>query len=237
MARLSVYVPDELLEHAKALAGSENTSALIQRGLQRLVDDEKATPPYARRPEQSFQQIIDLRERLLAEARADYEVGYSIALEAATGMSLHVLNHFVEQNFDLEKWLKSFMAAALDDLIQNSGPPIEDPKEIGKALLERAAGPPLTPDAFKSSDWWWVWKTAEALGKFASPMDFDEFMFTPTQARQRGYSDALFELWSAIEEPGSSWADSLAELSALEENHTRNRAGGGEAARRDTNAS
>ncbi len=231
MPRFSVYIPGELFEQAKTLEGSENTSALVQRGLQRLVDDEKATPPYAQRPERSFERIIEVRERLLAEARADYERGYALALEAASAMSLHVLNSLVEQNFDLEKWLKPFKNGARYDLIQNSGPPIQDPEEGKHALLNMAAAPPLSADAFKSSEWWWLWKTAEALGELANPMDFDEFMFTPTQARQRGYSDAMFELWSAIEEPGSSWSDTLAELAKLEEEHPRQQEEGGGAPR------
>lgn len=225
MARLSVYIPDEMLEHAKTLENSDNTSQLVQRGLQRLIDDQTRLPSYARAPERSWEQIIDLRERLLAEAREDYERGYALALEAASGMSLHVINALVDADFDLEKWLAPFKNGMRYDLMQKAEPiPVD---QVEEALLASAAAPPPSDEQFKKSGRWWMWKTAEALGKFADPLGMDEFSFTPTKARQRGYIDALRELWSAIEKPGQSWSDSLHDLEKLQEEHQRRATEGG----------
>jgi hypothetical protein len=164
-----------------------------------LVDDEERLPNYAQSPEQSAQQIAQLRERLLTEARQDYERGYAVALEAASGMSLHIINALVDDGFDLQRWLGPYKMGFHEEATQ-TGTPIEDPEEIKQAILASGNAPPPSDDRFKSSEWWWLWKTAEALGNVADPIGFDQYSFTPTKARQRGYIDAMRELWAAVEE-------------------------------------
>lgn len=219
MARISVYIPDELLERARGArsrsvsgarsgsrsnsvsgsgSDSEKTSQLIQRALQRLVDDEERLPGYAQSPEHSSEQIAQLRDRLLTEARQDYERGYAIALEAASGMSLHTINALVDDGFDLGRWLEPYKNGYCQEVMATSAP-IEDPEEIKKAILASAKAPPPHDDRFKSDEWWWLWKTAEALGNVADPITFDRYSFTPTKARQRGYIDAMRTLWAAVE--------------------------------------
>ena len=83
--------------------------------------------------------------------------------------------------------------------------------------------------AKKQQPWWWLDRTADALGMMADPIGYDQFAFTPTQPRQRGYIDAMRELWSAIENPGHSWSDSLHELNELSDEVGRTRSEGGEA--------
>jgi hypothetical protein len=232
MPRLSVYIPVELLEQAKGLEESENTSRLVQRGLERLVEEQTRTPSYARTPEGSFERILNVRDRLLAEARADYERGYAIALEAATAMPLHVINTLVDADFDLEKWLQPFKDGLRYDLIQKSGRPIEDQDEIQGAInrsAEELKGKGLASAFNKRDEWWWLWKTAEALGSLADPIGFDDFTFTPTKARQRGFTDAMRELWSALENPGGSYSDLLHQVGKVEEDYRRKKAEGGEA--------
>ena len=46
--KATVYIPDELLERARALNPDANTSQLVQRGLERLSPAEDVA--YARRP-------------------------------------------------------------------------------------------------------------------------------------------------------------------------------------------
>ncbi len=222
---MSVYIPDELLEQAKRLEDSDNTSRLVQRGLERLVEEQTRMPSYAQTPARSFERIIELRERLLAEARKDYERGYTIAIEAASRISLHAINALVDANFDLKRWLDPFKRGAQCDLLQNSEE-IEAPSEA--ELLDSVRTPAPSDEQFREGDWWWLWKTAEALGSFADPIGTDHYSFTPTNARQRGYTDAMRELWSALENPGSSSADLLHQIGELREEYQRKQAAEGE---------
>jgi len=228
LARLSVYVPDELLEQAKTLEDSENTSQLIQRGLQRLVEEQTRTPSYARRPRRSNEQIVEIRNRLLTEAREDYELGYALALEASSAMSLHVINALVAANFDLAKWLEPFKNGLRYELMEDKGlveVTQENVNEVERALLDSIGAPPQSADQFKNNPWWWLWKTAEALGDIADPIGFDHYSFTPTTARQRGYVDALRELWSALENPvdEDEW---LHQIGVDEDEYRRKKAAG-----------
>jgi hypothetical protein len=225
MARISVYIPDDLLEQARgrrsrsvsgsrsgpksrSVSGSgsasdiENTSQLIQRGLQRLIADEVRAPDYAHTPDDVAADVARLRDRLVVEAREDYERGYTIALEAASAMPLWVINALVDAGFDLKRWLDPFRDGCELDMREQSKE-LEDPKEITRVILDQVGAPSPSDDRFRESPWWWLWKTAEALGDRADPIGFDEFSFTPTRPRQRGFIDAMRELWEAVEEPST----------------------------------
>lgn len=248
MPKVSVYVPDELLEQAKKLNDSDNTSRLIQRGLERLVEEHTRVPSYAKTPTRSYEQIVEVRDRLLAQAREDYEFGYTVALDAASAMPLHVINDLATANFDLAVWLKPYVAGRRYELVQKARPVSNEVdqdavvQELKAAGDRRAAQQPPNGErarqfmkymAKAKQPWWWLDRTADALGMMADPIGYDEFAFTPTLPRQRGYIDAMRELWSAIENPGHSWSDSLHELNHLSDELGRIRSEGGEADRVD----
>jgi hypothetical protein len=235
--RISVYIPDELNEQIRALPNSENISRLIQGALERLVADEMGTPSYAQRPDDSVERILEIREHLLAQAREDYEQGYAIALEAASGMPLHVINALVSANYDLVKWLDPYKRGWRFEQMEHSEPievTKENAEELEQRLLDSLEAPTPSDDRFRKNEWWWLWKSAEALGSLADPIGgVDEYSFDPTQARQRGFVDALRELWSAIEKPGQSFSDTLHKLGEHEATYWRSKAEGGEEPRTD----
>jgi hypothetical protein len=68
--------------------------------------------------------------------------------------------------------------------------------------------------------------TAARLHCPVDPIGYDEYSFSPTKARQRGYADAMRELWSALEHPGSSSSDTMHQLSELEADFRRKQAAG-----------
>jgi hypothetical protein len=219
VARVTVYVPDELLERAKALPGSENTSQLMQKGLRRLVDDDRPSdePAYALRPNEYDERIIELRDRLLDEAEAEYATGYGAAVEVAEALDLQRLNQLARLEFDVATWLRRYAKAAHDDLLEHSSEersPDEllamPPEELARLL---AAGMPQPTS--EESEYWWVWRVARVLGTLANPMDFDEAMFDPTAARVRGFTAGLRDIWDAVEEPGSSRIDDAIERERL----------------------
>jgi hypothetical protein len=170
----------------------------VQRGLQSLIEEEGRTPSYAHSPADSRDQIAGLRDRLLAEARQDYELAYKVALEAASAMSLHIINALVDADFELRRWLQPFKSGYTFEVMQNMKP--VNPDEL-KHLLDERPTPRSDKDSWRSDPWGWLFKAAEALGSVADPIGFDRYSFTPTRARERGFADAMRDLWDALEEP------------------------------------
>ena len=120
MAKLTVYVPDELLERTRALNPDANTSQLVQRGLERLSPAEDA--PYARRPKDAAELLAAAVGSLREGAAREYENGYRTAL----GMVSHVgpavwpaLHGLAGVGFDLKRW-------AAD--LRRFGPDEQDPE-------------------------------------------------------------------------------------------------------------
>ena len=204
MAKFSVHVPDDLWDQVRAGARDRNTSQLVQQGLRKLVADEQGDPSYAGRPEGADERIHELERRLAAEARVDYERGYTIALDAASAMPLRVINDLVDAGFDLERWLGPWKRRWMYDLTEHSEPvPVEEVNRFLEEVSrgERSQEPPPHDESWRNDEnwYWWLWKSAEALGTIADPIDRDEYSFTPTVARQRGFIDAMRDLWDALE--------------------------------------
>jgi hypothetical protein len=195
-------MPDDLYERAKELPGGDNMSQLVQSGLQRLLDDRRRPPSYAHEPEQGLDLVVAAQKRLLVEAREDYAIGYTAALEAATGMPLRVVNALVDDDFDLKKWLDPFVRGASHDLMER-GEAVTDPDEIKRLLMNQPqpSGSGLASEANREDWWWWLWRTAEALGDMADPIGFDAYCFHPTKARQLGYVEGMRDLWQSLESP------------------------------------
>lgn len=211
MARLSVYISDELLEEARRVVSrsasgsssgtdTENTSQLVQRGLQCLINSQEQIPAYAQSPDDGHVQIGQLRDRLMAEAKADYAFGYSTALQAASAMSLHTVNALVDVGFDLRRWLKPFQQGFMLQELEKAEP-TENHETAKQPLLDATVAISAHDEHVAKKPWWWLFKTAEALGSLADPIGYEAYSFTPTRARERGFIDAMRKLWAAIEEP------------------------------------
>ncbi|MFC8717959.1 hypothetical protein [Kitasatospora sp. NPDC057198] len=80
MAKLSVSVPDALLEQAQTLHPGDSPSQLVQRSLTVLTADRENEP---HRPDGAEISLVVVGERLRAAAREDYEEGYRAGLELA----------------------------------------------------------------------------------------------------------------------------------------------------------
>jgi hypothetical protein len=218
--KVTVYIPDDLMREARKLHDGEKTSQLVQRGLQRLLDDTPAeSPSYAVRPEGVDEKIIALREKFLEEAERDYAIGYAAAVEIAEGLPLWSFNELARLNFNVAMWLKGHRRAALEEIYE-----LHKDDEVEKIshedlaqmshddifqLLDSIKVPEPTPE---ESHWWWVWRLVPVLGVMADPIGYDEGSFTPTDARVRGFADGLRDLWDAVESPGSSRIDRAVEF-------------------------
>jgi len=203
MPRLSVYVPDDLLERAKTLQeeGDDNTSRLVQQGLDLLVASKTPhMPEYARAPGVSQMQLMVVSRRLRADAQTDYQRGYAAAVQAAAAIPLQVLNELADADFDLEEWLEPHKNRLRDELLGCVGKDglwlNNDPEDMRREFEQ--SNPP------KAMEWAWLWRTSEALGALANPFGFDrssEPIFRPTNPTRRGYADAMRWLWRMVERP------------------------------------
>jgi hypothetical protein len=113
MARLSVYIPDGLLERARDFNPDANTSQLVQRGLERLAPGEDAG--YDRRPDDAAELLVAAAGKLREGAAREYEKGYRAALvtvsQAGEDFWLGV-NDLAGMGFDLMRWAESFRQGA-----------------------------------------------------------------------------------------------------------------------------
>jgi hypothetical protein len=219
MPKVTVYVSDDLLDKARALPDGDKFSQLVQRGLTRLLDEEgpEGAPAYATRPEGTEKKIIALRKKFLEEAEREYAIGYSTALEIADALPLWSLNELAESGFHVPSWLRPYVATAHAELVEGR---IGDENLIAfhatnssSALAEMFAGLGRLPQPNRQkTEWWWVWRIAKVLGTMANPLDFDRGMLSSTNARVRGFTDGLRELWEAIESPGLSRTDDVADF-------------------------
>jgi hypothetical protein len=172
VAKVSVYIPDDLLDRVRSLDGSTSTSQLVQRGLERLAthlggSDE---PVYARRPEDAQDLLHAAHEKLMANARLEYERGYRAGAEDAGELAWSFMERLADMQFDLSTRLRS---------------------------LRDGVAPTALDPGFSPPPWFGV--LANRLGTLIDPIGFDHWAFTPTRPFVRGYAAALRDAWSTVE--------------------------------------
>jgi hypothetical protein len=106
VAKLTVYIPDELLERARDREPTANTSQLVQRALDRLYPAGRA--PYALRPTDADELVAAATVRLSAGAASEFERGYRAALASVDERSWRALDDLARKGFDLSLWAKAW---------------------------------------------------------------------------------------------------------------------------------
>jgi hypothetical protein len=117
MPKLSVYVTDELWQRAKAVSrpgrAKQNNSQVVQWALEQLVNEQetrRASFASAAAPDSA--RLAQVIERLLTEAKAEYESGYSAGLELAEGLGFDdlriVMNAGGLDAAEAREWLAQF---------------------------------------------------------------------------------------------------------------------------------
>lgn len=109
MAKVTVYIPDDLLERARAVDETANTSQLVQRGLERLVGADRT---HERRPADADALLAHARDKLAPAAAADFDSGYRAALTAADDRFWPLVNLLAAEGFDLRRWARRWRTAA-----------------------------------------------------------------------------------------------------------------------------
>jgi hypothetical protein len=174
MAKLSVSVPDELLDRARSLHGPASTSSLVQRGLELLTAHvvESVDRPYAHRPPQAAALLDQAQARLVEVARTEYENGYCAGMADVGELNWQFLERAADARFDLLAKLPEW---------------------------QRSVAPTRYDNGFSPPKWFEV--LVKRFGSMIDPIGFDSFNFTPTRPFVRGYGDALRDAWATVE-PG-----------------------------------
>ena len=179
MAKLTVYIPDDLLDRTRALNPDTNTSQLVQRGLERLAPADDAG--YARRPQDAAELLAAAAGKIREGAAREYEKGYRAALVmvSKTGdVAWPGLDSLARQGFDLPRWAESWQ------------------KGLG---MEAAGLVPGSEGPFKLPDWYFPF--LNDLGSMLDPIGFDQWSFTRSGPFVRGYQAALRDAWETADRP------------------------------------
>jgi hypothetical protein len=172
MAKVSVSIPDDLLDRARLLDASANTSQLVQRGLEQLTAHLAAggEADYAKRPEGVDGQLASAQAALVANARTEFQQGYRIALEDVGDIDWSVMEKLADAKFDLLSTLSRW---------QNNW---------GHADDDEGFHPPK-----------WFGRFMTRFGSMIDPIGIEEYNFKPSRPFVRGYAAALRDAWASIE--------------------------------------
>lgn len=191
MAKLSVYVPDELLAEAKQADPEVRLSALLQDALRsRLVD--RGSRPYAQLDDRLTRER-EAAQRLITDRVADaWRAGYATGLEFAKSLPWEAFEAFAARRWDVKAWRLTF-----------------DETEYRIADPSSAAEAESVLDFGSLMDW-----VEERLP--AIPTDAHD---TPIGVSGEGFTDAIRDVWEgarsiragAVSDSGASGAPVQAE--------------------------
>jgi post-segregation antitoxin (ccd killing protein) len=110
--KLSVSVPDDLWETARARRPDLNPSHLIQEALESWQRQSPGTTSAVERPAAVEAQFIRARDRLAGQMREESDNGYRAALQLAEVTQWRVIAFLAEDRFDVKTWAKTFVKVA-----------------------------------------------------------------------------------------------------------------------------
>lgn len=173
MAKVSVSIPDELLDRARALHGPASTSQLVQRGLAQLVAHltGPSDPDYAQRPDDVKEMLAAARAKLLTSARKEFEEGYRAGVEDIGELDWALLEELADTRFDLLTRLSAWQRSLTLDLSGDM--------------------------TFRPPGWFDI--LAKRFGSLVDPIGFGKFGSAPTRTFVRGYAAALHDAWATVE--------------------------------------
>jgi hypothetical protein len=148
MAKLTVYIPDDLLDRARARDPEANTSQLVQRGLERLSPAGEAG--YARRPDDAAELLAVAADRLREGAGHEYQCGYRAALSTvskAAELLWRGLDELARKGFDLFGWAQAWRRGLSYEGMGAKPPEWWAPlvQDLGDLINPFDVGPTFTP--------------------------------------------------------------------------------------------
>ncbi len=175
--KLSVSIPDDLWDEARALGKDLNPSHLVQEGLRRWVEEAARKPGFSvDRPEDIEADFETARARFAEEARAEFERAYRKAVQVAAKLPWREIEFLAEHyKFNVERWAKATRESALMAM-EGRIPKEWAPKdETVRAMID-------------------------GLGGLAHPVG-DE-MWQPSPTYLKGFTQGMRDLWTTVMEGG-----------------------------------
>jgi post-segregation antitoxin (ccd killing protein) len=167
--KLSISVPEQLWEEARAYRPDLSPSHLVQTSLEALAHAER-TSTLAERPAQVDEAFAAARDRFIQQAHERYHCGYAAAVDLASQVDWWVVESLARDNFDVPKWANGFVTETLN-------------AAIGLIPKDWGPGPAVLGAMIK------------ALGNLADPSGEG---WAPDAAYLRGFTQAMRALWTEV---------------------------------------
>lgn len=107
MPKLSLYVPDDLWNQARAVDPSLNQSQVAQRALQHWIETRPSVGPQAFEPPADSMPVPEsLVQRFASEASEQYQAAYRAAFQLAERISWGSLDELASRGWDWAAWLR-----------------------------------------------------------------------------------------------------------------------------------
>ncbi|MBP1704794.1 MAG: hypothetical protein H6Q36_533 [Chloroflexi bacterium] len=107
MPKLSLYVPDDLWNRARAVDPGLNQSQVAQRALQHWIETRPGPGSQAFEPPADSVPVPDsLVQRFAGEAREQYQAAYRTAFQLAERISWRSLDELASRGWDWATWLR-----------------------------------------------------------------------------------------------------------------------------------
>jgi hypothetical protein len=180
MAKLSVYVADDLLEQAKLIDPDLSPSTVLQNALRASVDDRRSRPYVRLSPELEHEREVAKRIVLDRVATA-YREGYAVGLAFARDLPWEAFENFAVYGWDLRGWRANF-----DD----EEYPLINPTEADRAEELVLSFDGLLNIAMDHATWF--------------PVDNEN---TPTGVPAEGFVDAIRDVWKGARDLRSASAE------------------------------
>jgi hypothetical protein len=162
MAKLSIYLPDDVESRVRAAQPGTAISQVIRMALERYVGNDDSLD-YVQPPADADELLATAVTHFTGLARQDYQNGYRAALKRLPDLKWHILAGYAGDGFDLHKWLRGW-----------------------KENISHLASQNRFPDVSKE-----ILKIADDVGDLLNPIGFDEWSFRRTPPWLHGYGDGL----------------------------------------------
>lgn len=199
----SIYVPDDLWGFVSEEFPGDNPSQLVQRALRALMEaTTESGPAYSERPPGAEQRLAIVQDRLIREAREEYQRGYNGGVDIAQRLNHRALERLARKKFNVLRWLDDYANHVRGLAVDSIPATTPDDPRITHAIHVLMGAEPPGPGEQLKPEFPWLAQAAALIGQAANAPGREEWSFYSSGPRVRGFSDALRDLWRSVESDG-----------------------------------
>jgi len=121
--KISISVSEALLARAQAQHPDMSTSGIVTRALETQLRDRDAAGYSLERPAAAASRFTEVKEKLVARARAEFEAGYLAGIEAAGEIAWIHIEDLHLNDYNVDAWVQPILNGALmADQYRNAEP-------------------------------------------------------------------------------------------------------------------